>query len=121
MDGKAAKALAGGAVDHLDARYEARRGRPRAAERAVGDTGRVENRPDEVAHREPPFQDRRGRVVRAGRERGVPALSDARRFVAVRDRPRDTDGVSGSHGRIHDESDARSEGPYELAEPERGV
>ena len=42
LDGRAPAALAGGAVGHLDARHQARRGRPRAAQRAVGDARRVE-------------------------------------------------------------------------------
>ena len=39
---RAAAAIAVGAVGDLDARHQARRGRARAAERAVGDSRRVE-------------------------------------------------------------------------------
>ena len=42
LDGGAAAALAGGAVGDVDARHQARRGRARAAQRAVGDSRRVE-------------------------------------------------------------------------------
>ena len=40
LDDRAAAAVAVGAVDDLDARHQARRGRARAAERAVGDARR---------------------------------------------------------------------------------
>ena len=68
LDGRAAGALAAGALDDVDARHQARRGRARAAERAVGDSGRLEGRRStKWRAAEPPLQDRRRRDARAGR------------------------------------------------------
>ena len=49
VDDRTARALAGGAVGHVDARHEARRGCPGAAERALGNSRRLEGRDREVA------------------------------------------------------------------------
>ena len=48
-----------GAVGDVDARHQARRGRPRAAERAVGNSRRLEGRRAEMAGAEPALQDAR--------------------------------------------------------------
>ena len=67
------------------------------------------------------LQDRRRRRAGARAERGVSALPDAGRRVAVRDASRDPDGVPRADRRLHDQGAARSEGPHQLAEPGRGV
>ena len=55
--GRTAAAVAVRAFSHVDARHQARRGRPRAAERVVGNPRCVEGGGAQVAVAEPPLQD----------------------------------------------------------------
>ena len=62
LDGRAAAPLAGGALDHVDARHQARRGRARAAERRSRKCrARGRRRSRRWRALEPPLQDRRRR------------------------------------------------------------
>ena len=103
---RASAAVAGGVIGDRDPRHQARRGRPRAAERAVRDAGRVEGGARAVARGQPALQDRGRRLARAGWQRGIPALPDADRRLAVRGRCRGGGGVLRSHGGLHDEGAA---------------
>ena len=108
VDDRAAAVLAGGALGDVDARHQARRGRSRAPERAVGNSWRVEGGGVEVADAEPAAPHGHRRRARARSQRGVPHLPDARRHVA--DRRRSID-------RLRHEGAARVEGAHELVEP----
>ena len=67
------------------------------------------------------FKTRGRRRARARPERGVSALSDARRRLAVRRRRERPRRVRRAHLRVHDQGAARGEGPHQLAQSRRGV
>ena len=114
LDVRTAAAVARGAVDHVDARHQARRGRARAIERplgnARGDGKRAVTRWRALNRR---FKARRRRRRRARRERRVSALPDARRRLAVRPRtarPRFAERAQELHG----QGAARGQGAHQL-------
>ena len=114
--------VAGGAVRDLDARHQARRRRPRAAERAVGDSRRVEGRGARAG----------GRSTGGSRARSEGALAPDpneeyliyQTLVGAWPFESRSGGARAFTERIVayvDEGAARGEGAYELAEPRRGV
>ena len=117
----AAASLAGGAVRHRHARHQARRGRPRAAERPLGDSGRVEGGGHEWRALNRRFKTRGDGRAGARCERRVPPLSDAGRRLALRMQTRTQGAVPRSDRRVHDQGAARGEGAHQLAESGRRV
>ena len=118
--------LAARPVGDRDARHQARRGRPRAPERALGDPARMAARAPALAAPEPAPEIGRRRRAHSRRQRGVPHLPDAdRRLADGRDRRRPHRRRAGRaahpHQRLHDQGAARGEGAHQLDQRERAL
>ena len=111
------RGVALGALGDLHARHEAKRGRPRAHRRALGDPRRLEARARPRVARRPAPQRARRRPARAGSQRGIPLYQTLLGAWPLEALDGDPTRSSWTHLRLHGEGAARGQAPQQLAEP----